>query len=98
MADQSSPTELRARTDGIVTKLVRTHGSRWGRVRSLTGATDAFFNEASMSHAEQFDLLAEGDAVQYEEEADRVNGARAARLVAAGQAGTPTVSGGQAGE
>jgi hypothetical protein len=72
----------RGRVKGTVIKVVRTHGSRWGRVQSGAGA-ESFFNEASLSDVGEFDRLMAGDAVEYEEEADRVNGARAARLVLA---------------
>ena len=74
---------LEAMTQGIITKIVRTHGSRWGKVRSTVGSVDSFFNEASMAEGEEFEGLSEGDAVEYEEEADRVNGARAVRLILA---------------
>jgi cold shock CspA family protein len=82
MTDQSVITELGPVTQGTVTKLVRTHGSRWGRVRSLPGSVDSFFNEASMTRPAEFDDLAEGDAVAYVQEVDRVNGFRARQLVA----------------
>jgi hypothetical protein len=69
-----------AMTNGTVTKLVRTHGSRWGQVRSIAGAY-SFFNDGSFARPEDFDLLAEGDLVTYLEEVDRVNGFRATQLV-----------------
>ena len=83
MTDTAGVAPLEAITQGIITKIVRTHGSRWGKVRSTVGSVDSFFNEASLAEGEEFEGLSEGDAVAYEEEADRVNGTRAVRLILA---------------
>ena len=65
---------------GIITKLVRTHGSAWGRVRADGATNEAFFNPHSFTSPSDFDLAEVGQAVDFVEETDRVNGAKASSL------------------
>jgi cold shock CspA family protein len=66
---------------GTVTRLVRTHGSTWGRIRPQGDSRDLFFNVASLVHPADFTTLMEGNDVEFDEEADQVNGAHAVHVV-----------------
>lgn len=70
-------------TKGTITKLVRTHGSSWGRIRPEGSSRDVFFNLASLSQPADFLELEEGQNVEFEEEHDRVNGTHALRMAGA---------------
>ena len=67
-------------TIGKVTKLVRTFGSTWGRVRADRGSREVFFNLASLIDPANFARLAEGDAVEFEEEPERADSVHAVRM------------------
>ncbi len=67
-------------TNGVVTKIVRSFGSEWGRVRTAKTGVDCFFNRASMLHPADFETLSLGQEVTFESEPDMVNGSRAERL------------------
>jgi cold shock CspA family protein len=74
------------RMRGTITKLVRTHGSEWGRIRPQGTSRDTFFNPASFVRTDGFANAAEGLAVDFDEEADRVNGTHAVHLEFAAEA------------
>jgi cold shock CspA family protein len=67
-------------TTGVVTKLVTSFGSEWGRIRVARTGADCFFNRKSMLRAADFASLALGQEVKFNEEPDRVNGSRAERM------------------
>jgi cold shock CspA family protein len=68
---------------GKVLKLIQSHGSRWGRIEPAGSVGAIFFNEASLSEGVEFTELHEGQAVEFDEEPDRVNGTHAVRIVLA---------------
>jgi cold shock CspA family protein len=68
-------------TQGSVTKLVRSHGSRWGRIQPRDESRQLFFNVASLEEGIDFSSLDLGQTVEFEEHADHVNGAHAERVV-----------------
>jgi hypothetical protein len=65
---------------GIVTKLVTSFGSEWGRIRIAGAGTDLFFNRKSLLRPAEFDSLSLGQEVKFDEAPDPVNGSRAARM------------------
>jgi cold shock CspA family protein len=67
-------------TKGSVTKLVNTFGSTWGRIRPEHGSREIFFNIASLEEAADFSTLEVGQAVEFDECADYVNGIHAEHL------------------
>ncbi|HEX5368105.1 MAG TPA: hypothetical protein VFY10_01680 [Dehalococcoidia bacterium] len=67
-------------TSGVVTKVVRSFGSEWGRIRIAGSGADCFFNRGSLVHPTDFEALAIGQEVSFDDEADMVNGSRAAHM------------------
>ncbi len=68
-------------TRGSVTKLVNTFGSTWGRIRKNGGSGDIFFNAAAVEKLGGFSSLEVGQAVEFEERSDFVNGSHAEHIV-----------------
>jgi cold shock CspA family protein len=68
-------------TNGIIVKLVRSYGSRWGRIQPIGTSREVFFNQASLPEGADFDGLRDGQVVQFDEEPDRANGTHAVRIV-----------------
>lgn len=68
-------------TCGKIIKLVRSFGSRWGRIQPIGGSRDVFFNQASLPDGSDFAALREGQVVEFDEEPDRANGTHAVRIV-----------------
>ena len=55
-------------------------GTKWGRI-GATGAThECFFNRASLLTPEDFDDLAYGSEVEFDEQPDGTHGSRVVRL------------------
>ncbi|HEU0073325.1 MAG TPA: hypothetical protein VFS30_04870 [Dehalococcoidia bacterium] len=67
-------------TRGSVSKLVTTHGSRWGRIQPDGDAREIFFNAAALDEAADFLSLNLGQPVDFEEHTDQVNGSHAERV------------------
>ncbi len=65
---------------GKISKLVRTHGSTWGRIRPANDTRDVFFNASSLIDGDDFASLSEGQAVTFEEQRDLANGMRAIKV------------------
>lgn len=79
---------------GTVTKLVKSFGSTWGRVRPARrtadrGSRHVFFNVASLIDASDFARLSEGSAVQFNVRRDRANGVSALRMRILGASSSP---------
>lgn len=68
-------------THGVIVKLVRSYGSRWGRIQPMGTSRDVFFNQASLPEGADFAALRDGQVVEFEEEPDRANGTHAVRIV-----------------
>lgn len=64
-------------TRGSVSKLVTTHGSRWGRIQPDGDPREIFFNAAALDEAADFLSLNVGQLVEFEEHSDQVNGSHA---------------------
>lgn len=62
---------------GKIVKLVRSFGSRWGRIQPTGTSREVFFNQASLPEGTDFEALREGQVVEFEEEADRASGMHA---------------------
>jgi hypothetical protein len=67
-------------TRGVVTKVVRSYGSEWGKVRAEGTDYESFFNRTSLAKAGDFALVEVGQTVEFVEEPDRANGTRAVQL------------------
>jgi cold shock CspA family protein len=68
-------------TNGKIVKLVRSYGSRWGRIQPIGTIREVFFNHASLPEGADFDALREGQVVEFDEEPDRANGTHAIRII-----------------
>jgi cold shock CspA family protein len=67
-------------TRGSVSKLVTTHGSRWGRIQPDGDVREIFFNAAALDEEADFLALSLGQLVEFEEHTDQVNGSHAERV------------------
>lgn len=67
-------------SQGQIVRLVRSYGSRWGRIQPSGAAREIFFNRESLAGETVFDALSEGQLVEFEEEPDRANGTHAVRI------------------
>jgi cold shock CspA family protein len=65
---------------GVITKVIRSFGSTWGRVRPAGAKPELFFNLESMLNRADFATLRVGQEVEFDEEADMANGTRALRI------------------
>jgi hypothetical protein len=64
-------------TQGSISKLVTTYGSRWGRIHPDGEPRQIFFNERALDGGSDFLALVVGRAVEFEERADFINGSHA---------------------
>jgi cold shock CspA family protein len=67
-------------TQGSISQLVTTHGSRWGRIQPEGESREIFFNERALDGGSDFLALAVGGAVEFEERADFVSGSHAEQV------------------
>jgi cold shock CspA family protein len=67
--------------NGRITKLVTTFGSKWGRIAPDRESREIFFNAVSMDGGVDFLSLSVGQDVEFEEQADHVNGSHAEHVV-----------------
>ena len=67
-------------TRGRVSKLVKSYGSTWGRIRPAGETREIFFNPATLVEPEQFPGILVGQDVEFDEELDRANGTHAVRV------------------
>lgn len=65
---------------GVISKVVSSYGSEWGRIRPVGLEVECFFNRASLLHPGDFAGLEPGQAVEFDDEPDRVHGTRAVRV------------------
>ena len=68
-------------TRGSVIKVVNSYGSTWGRIQPQGDGAEVFFNTPSFDEARDFATIEVGQAVEYDERADPVNGRRADHIV-----------------
>ena len=66
---------------GKIVKLVRSYGSRWGRIQPTGTTREVFFNKKSLSEGDDFDHLRDGQVVEFDEEPDRANGTHAYNVI-----------------
>jgi cold shock CspA family protein len=64
---------------GSVTKF-ESPAADWGQITPDGTSRSVFFDRASLAHASDFDLLALGQRVRFEEESDPVNDTHAVRV------------------
>jgi len=74
---------------GRVTKIVTSFGATWGRVQPHGDSRELFFNLESLAQPADFKEMKEGQEVEFDEETDRANGARAVHLINIGLPKTP---------
>jgi len=65
---------------GTVSRIVRTHGSAWGRIQPEGEDREIFFNAGSLLQPELFTELEVGEQVEFLEQRDLANGTRASRV------------------
>jgi cold shock CspA family protein len=71
---------VKAMSQGTVSKVVRSFGASWGRIRPDGEPREVFFNASTFVDASDYEQLAVGQRVEYDEEPDRANGSRAIRV------------------
>ncbi|HEY7466706.1 MAG TPA: hypothetical protein VIB47_08430 [Dehalococcoidia bacterium] len=67
-------------TRGVISRLSDMFGTKWGRIGVVGTTRECFFNRASLLTTEDFDDLAYGSEVEFDEQPDRTHGSRAVRL------------------
>ncbi len=70
-------------TRGLVIKVVSSFGSQWGRIRPQGGSSEIFFNASSFDDPAGFSSIKVGQAVEFVERADHVNGTHAEHVLPA---------------
>ena len=70
-------------TRGSVTKLVTSFGSKWGRITPQGDSRPIFYNVAGLDEDLDFASIDVGQAVEFDECADFVNGSHAEHVVLA---------------
>jgi cold shock CspA family protein len=73
--------EVRPVTHGKIVRLVRSYGSRWGRIQPSGTEREIFFNHGSLPEDSDFADLREGQVVEFDEEPDRANGTHAINVI-----------------
>ena len=68
-------------TQGSITKLVTSYGSRWGRIQPEGESREIFFNVRALDGGSDFLALLVGEAVEFEEHSDFVNSSHAEHVV-----------------
>jgi cold shock CspA family protein len=68
-------------TQGSISKLVTSFGSRWGRIRPDGEVREIFFNVGAVRSGVDFMALFVGEAVEFEEHSDFVSGSHAEKVV-----------------
>jgi cold shock CspA family protein len=67
-------------TRGVVSAILGGFGTKWGRINIKGSERECFFNRSSLLKAEDFEDLAYGREVEFDEEPDNNLGSRAVRL------------------
>ena len=70
---------------GSITRLATSYGTRWGRVQPLGKTRQIFFNLSSLPDSVDFLSLRVGQAVEFRERKDQVNGTHAEQMMLAPQ-------------
>jgi cold shock CspA family protein len=64
-------------TKGVISKLVSSFGSTWGRIKPAGEVRELFFNAGTLVDYSQYNDLVLGQEVEFDEEPDRANGSHA---------------------
>ena len=67
-------------TAGMITKLVRSYGSTWGRIKPHDETREVFFNAETLVDSSAYPDLMLGQDVNFDEEPDRANGTHAVHV------------------
>lgn len=67
-------------TRGVVSALMSGFSTKWGRINIKGTERECYFNRASVLTPEDFDDMAIGREVEFDEQPDRNLGSRAVRL------------------
>jgi cold shock CspA family protein len=68
-------------TQGSISKLVTSFGSKWGRIQPDGETREIFFNVGALDSGADFLALFVGEAVEFEEHSDFVSGSHAEHVV-----------------
>jgi hypothetical protein len=77
-------------TRGVISRLSDMFGTKWGRIGVMGTTRECFFNRSSLLSQEEFDDLAYGSEVEFDEQPDRTHGSRAVRLTIVRTGPAPT--------
>ena len=72
---------------GVVTRVINAGDARWGKIRLHGFSREVFFTFEDLIRPEEFEDLAPGQDVVFEEQPDRAQGMRATNLRLMRQAG-----------
>jgi cold shock CspA family protein len=67
-------------TRGVIGSIIGGFSTKWGRINIKGSEREVFFNRSSLLKPEDFEDLAYGREVEFDEESDRNLGSRAVRL------------------
>jgi len=68
-------------TQGVIVKLVKTHGSQWGCIRPRHESRQVFFNVASLDEPSAFESIEIGQTVEFDERSDFVTNSHAEHVI-----------------
>jgi cold shock CspA family protein len=75
-------------TRGVIGSIIGGFSTKWGRINIKGSEREVFFNRSSLLKPEDFEDLAYGREVEFDEESDRNLGSRAVRLTIVRAPGT----------
>ncbi len=65
---------------GAISRITNARDAKWGMIHPRGFSREVFFTSADLEHPEDFELLAPGHPVEFEEQPDRGQGMRAVNL------------------
>jgi cold shock CspA family protein len=80
LSSEAACRETPEMTRGVISRLSDMFGTKWGRIGIVGTTRECFFNRSSLLSQEEFDDLAYGSEVEFDEQPDRTHGSRAVRL------------------
>jgi cold shock CspA family protein len=65
---------------GVITRVTNAGDGKWGKVRHRGSSREVFFTSDDLVEPREFDKLAPGQQVEFQEQPDRAEGMRAVNL------------------
>lgn len=80
LSRQEARGRIQEMTRGVISAILGGFSTKWGRINIKGSERECFFNRSSLLKAEDFEDLAYGREVEFDEESDPNLGTRAVRL------------------